>query len=68
MERRGDRVTGLAVHIGARVSAQGKADDIVVSRTVRDLVVGSGITFKSRGSFELKGIPEAWELLDVVTV
>jgi class 3 adenylate cyclase/alpha-beta hydrolase superfamily lysophospholipase len=68
VERRGDRVTGLAVHIGARVSAQGKANEIVVSRTVRDLVVGSGISFKSRGSFELKGIPEEWELLDVLSV
>jgi class 3 adenylate cyclase len=61
----GDDIGGLAVHIAARVSALAKADEVLVSRTVKDLVVGSGIEFSDRGSHELKGVPDTWHLLAV---
>jgi class 3 adenylate cyclase len=57
-----DKVTGLAVNIGARVAAKAGPNEILVSQTVRDLVAGSGIAFDDRGSHELKGIPGAWQL------
>ena len=58
-------IGGLAVHIAARILGQAGAGEIVVSRTVRDLVVGSGIAFTDHGTFELRGVPEQWELLAV---
>ena len=58
----GEDVTGLAVHIGARVVALAGAGEVLVSRTVKDLVVGSGLQFNSRGIHELKGVPGSWEL------
>jgi class 3 adenylate cyclase len=58
-------VAGIAVHIGARVSALARGGEILVSRTVRDLVVGSGLRFEPRGVHELKGVPESWELFAV---
>ena len=61
----GDDLAGMAVHIGARVSAAARPGEILVSRTVHDLVVGSGITLASRGEHELKGVPGAWELFAV---
>jgi pimeloyl-ACP methyl ester carboxylesterase len=61
----GDRVGGIAVHIGARVMAQSGASEVLVSRTVRDLVAGSGINFVERGVHELKGVPEEWHLYAV---
>jgi pimeloyl-ACP methyl ester carboxylesterase/class 3 adenylate cyclase len=63
-ERRGDDLAGMAVHIGARVGAAASAGEILVSGTVRDLVVGSGIEFADRGSRELKGVGE-WRLYAV---
>lgn len=59
------KVGGIAVHIGARVAANAGPGEIVVSRTVRDLVTGSGIEFRERGSTTLKGIPGEWELFAV---
>ncbi|MEX2253538.1 MAG: adenylate/guanylate cyclase domain-containing protein [Thermoleophilaceae bacterium] len=59
----GSDVAGLGVHIAARVSAAAKPGEILVSRTVRDLVVGSGIEFARRGEHELRGVPGKWELL-----
>src|SRR5271156_6883581 len=56
---------GLAVHIAARILAQAGAGEILVSRTVRDLVVGSGTGFEDRGSVELRGVPGSWQLLAV---
>ena len=53
----GDAVGGIAVHIGARVMARAGADEVLVSSTVKDLVVGSGIKFKDRGAHRLKGVP-----------
>jgi class 3 adenylate cyclase len=62
-EVRGDDIAGMAVHIAARVSALAEPGEVLVSRTVRDLVAGSGIEFEDRGTHELKGVPESWEIL-----
>ena len=61
-ERVGDDLAGLAVHIGARVSAQAQPNEVWVSRTVCDLVTGSGMRFRAQGVHELKGVPGSWEL------
>jgi class 3 adenylate cyclase len=58
-------IGGLAVHIAARILGQADAGEILVSRTVRDLVVGSGTGFEDRGSVELRGVPGTWQLLAV---
>jgi class 3 adenylate cyclase len=58
----GDKVAGVAVHIGARVMSRAGGLELLVSGTVRDLVAGSGITFEDRGAAELKGIPGEWRL------
>ena len=58
-------IGGLAVHIAARICGQASAGEILVSRTVRDLVVGSGTGFEDRGSVELRGVPGTWQLLAV---
>ncbi len=65
LELRGDDVGGMAVHIGARVMAEADAGEVLVSGTVKDLVVGSGIEFDDRGSAELKGVPGEWHLFAV---
>ena len=52
----GDKVAGIAVHIGARVAALAGPNEVLVSSTVRDLVSGSGIAFEDRGERDLKGI------------
>lgn len=62
VEIRGDGVAGLAVHIGARVAALAGAGEVLASRTVRDLVAGSGIAFDDRGTHELAGVPEPWQI------
>ncbi len=61
----GDKLAGLAVHLGARIAAAAAPGEILVSRTVKDLVAGSGIAFEDRGPHTLKGIPEAWHLYAV---
>src|SRR3984957_2029004 len=58
-------IGGLAVHIAARICGHAGAGEILVSRTVRDLVVGSGTGFEDRGSVELRGVPGTWQLLAV---
>ena len=58
-------IGGLAVHIAARILGHAGAGEILVSRTVRDLVVGSGTGFEDRGSVELRGVPGTWQLLAV---
>ena len=58
----GEDLGGLAVHIGARVSALAEPAEIVVSSTVKELVIGSGMQFTDRGEHELKGVPGAWRL------
>lgn len=62
VELRGDDVGGLAVHIGARVMSIAQPKEVLVSRTVRDLTVGSGIDFEDRGEHSLKGISDKWHL------
>ena len=62
VEVRGEKIGGLAVHIGARVAATGGGGDTVVSGTVKDLLAGSGLAFVDRGEQELKGIPGTWRL------
>jgi class 3 adenylate cyclase len=59
------KVAGIAVHTGARVAANARPGEVLVSSTVRDLVAGSGLTFEDRGSHELKGIPGRWQLYAV---
>ena len=66
-EVRGDDLGGIAVHIGARVSALAGANDVLVSSTLRDLVIGSGLEFEDRGSYELKGVPGEWHLSAVTS-
>ena len=60
-----DDIGGIGVHIAARVSALAASDEILVSRTVKDLVAGSGIEFEDRGTHALKGVPDEWQLLAV---
>jgi class 3 adenylate cyclase len=64
-ERVGDKLEGLAVHTGARVAALARPNEVLVSRTVKDLVAGSGIEFRERGTHSLKGVPGEWELFAV---
>jgi class 3 adenylate cyclase len=66
-EIRGDDIGGIGVHIGARVSALAGPNDVLVSSTLRDLVIGSGLEFDERGSYELKGVPGEWHLFAVAS-
>ena len=61
-----DDVAGIAVHIGARVSALAGPGEVLVSSTIKDLVVGSGLAFEDRGTHILKGVPGEWRLFAVV--
>ena len=65
-ERVGEKLAGLAVNVGARVSAAAGPGEVLVSGTVKDLVAGSGIRFADRGVRELKGIPGEWRIYSVV--
>ncbi len=66
IERRGDDVAGLAVHVGARVAALAGESEILVSSTVRDLVLGAEFRFDDRGLHTLKGVDGDWRLLALV--
>jgi class 3 adenylate cyclase len=57
-----DKIAGIAVSIGARISSLAAPGEVLVSSTVKDLVAGSGLQFEDRGEHHLKGIPEAWRL------
>jgi class 3 adenylate cyclase len=65
VELRGDDIGGLAVHIASRVSTMAGPSEVLVTGTVRDLVVGSGIVFDDRGRHNLKGVPDEWQVLVV---
>jgi class 3 adenylate cyclase len=65
VELRGTDVAGIAVHIGARVASLAGPSEVLVSRTVTDLVAGSGIEFDDRGAHRLKGVPGEWHLFSV---
>jgi class 3 adenylate cyclase len=62
IELRGDDIGGISAHIGARVAALAGPHEVLVSRTVRDLVAGSGLSFTDRGEHELKGVPDRWQI------
>jgi class 3 adenylate cyclase len=62
IELRGDDIGGVAVHAAARVMAQSRPNEVLVSRVVTDLVAGAGLKFEERGPHELKGLPGAWDL------
>lgn len=68
VERAGTGIRGLAVHVGARIAGSAQAGEVLVSRTVKDLVSGSGIVFLDRGEHALKGVPEPWQLFAVESV
>jgi class 3 adenylate cyclase len=61
----GDDIGGIAVHLGARVMAQAGAGEVLCSRTVKDLVAGAGFGFTDRGTHQLKGVPDSWQLFAV---
>ena len=62
VQRAGPELTGMTVHLGARVGAAAGPSEVLVSRPVRDLVIGSGLAFTDRGEHELKGVPGKWRL------
>lgn len=62
VELAGEDVRGIAVHIGARVAAEAEPGEVLVTRTVKDLVAGSGIEFQAKGTRSLKGVPEDWQV------
>jgi class 3 adenylate cyclase len=66
-EVRGEDIGGIGVHIGARVSALAGPNDVLVSSTLRDLVIGSGLKFDDRGAHQLKGVPGEWKLFAVAS-
>src|SRR5512139_2961104 len=66
-EARGDDIGGIAVHIGARVSALAGLSEVLVSGTLGDLVIGSGLEFEERGVHKLKGVPGEWHLYAVAS-
>jgi class 3 adenylate cyclase len=65
IEVRGNDVAGMAVHLGARVAALAGPSEVLVSSTVKDLVVGSGVSFRDGGEHHLKGVPGTWRLYAV---
>jgi class 3 adenylate cyclase len=67
IELSGDKVRGIAVHIGARIAALAGPSEVLVSSTVKDLVAGSGLAFEDAGERELKGVPDRWRLYRVAS-
>jgi class 3 adenylate cyclase len=65
--RSGTDVGGIAVHVGARVLSLARPGEVLVSSTVKDLALGSGIEFADRGTHDLKGVPGEWRLFAVET-
>jgi class 3 adenylate cyclase len=65
VETHGDDVAGIAVHTASRVQSEAGAGEVLVSRTVVDLVAGSGLSFDDRGTRSLRGIPGEWQLFAV---
>jgi class 3 adenylate cyclase len=66
VELEGDAVRGIAVHVGARLAALAESGQVLATRTVKDLVAGSGLVFEDRGDHELKGVPDRWRLYRVL--
>ena len=67
IERRGDDIGGIAVHIAQRIQALAKPGEVLASSTVKDLVAGSGIMFTDRGTHALKGVPDEWRVFTAET-
>ena len=67
VELEGDAVRGITVHIAARVSSLGGPNEVLVSQTIKDMLVGSGFTFEDAGEHELKGVPNRWRIYRSVT-
>jgi class 3 adenylate cyclase len=67
IELHGDDVAGIAVHIAQRVMTRAQPDQVLVSRTVADLIAGSEINLVDLGEHDLKGVPEPWRLFSVQT-
>jgi class 3 adenylate cyclase len=65
IERRGDDISGMAVHIASRVMSAAGAGEVFVSRTVKDLTIGADLEYDERGEHELKGVPGSWPLFAV---
>lgn len=63
IERRDNRLAGIGVHIASRILSLARPGEVLASRTVRDLVAGSGLTFGDRGTHALKGVPDEWQIL-----
>lgn len=66
VEKVGKDIAGIGVHIGARIASLAGPGEVFVSRTVRDLVVGSELAFEERGDHTLKGVPGVWEIYQAV--
>jgi class 3 adenylate cyclase len=66
IEQRGNDVAGIAVHLAQRVQGVARPGEVLVSRTVVDLVGGSGLQFEDRGEHDLKGVPDPWRLFSVL--
>jgi class 3 adenylate cyclase len=66
VELRGDDIAGLGVVIARRICDEGDTGEVLASRTVKDLVIGSGFTFEDRGLRSLKGVPDDWQIFAVV--
>ena len=62
---RGEEISGVVVHLAARVSASAGSNELLESRTVRDLVAGSNYRFGLRGEYTFKGFDEKWAIYDV---
>ncbi len=62
---RGEETEGVAVHLAARVAALADSGEVLVSRTVCDLVAGSGLEFTDRGTHKLRGFPQEWQVFSV---
>jgi class 3 adenylate cyclase len=67
VERSGQAIRGIAVHVAARLAAMAGADEVLVSATARDLAAGSGLQFEDRGTHEMKGVPDARHVFAAVT-
>jgi class 3 adenylate cyclase len=61
----GEKLSGIAVHVGARVASLAAPGQVLVSSIVKDLVAGSGLRFSDHGVYDLKGVPGAWQLYSV---
>jgi class 3 adenylate cyclase len=64
-EVRGDDLAGMTVHVAARVAALARAGEVLVTGTVRDVVIGSDLAFDERGKHTLRGVPGEWAVLAV---